>query len=414
MANDQRVLARVSGEEAREYIRGVNAHVAKHTGKYRWPICGCFACFLLGAVLFGVMMGVFHEEGRLRCEARLCSPGEDPLLLPHGKPCCVFWCCGEGIDGGKHPHELPARPYNTSWDVWSSEAYFGIDERCSLYDEEHKSEDHTKRDANYGCGSCPATLADEKGACKTMFEGNAKDYEVTWPLLFLIPYLLPIPFIIFFICASACAVPRLYEEAFADWRDRGVLICVEIEFQVPHAIDATLPLYLLVVFHTGHHPRDVPARRETLAKLSTALVPGRASNADAAGGHRPGGPARHRHVFGAGTARRAGGPDDAGHESCGRGDAGANSRGHVSRFDIRRRLPGGARPGRRRGGQLRRRRSGGARPAGQGRAGEGVVVLFVYIVTKIKAEPLRRSAPPRATRRGPAAARGARRTASGA
>ena len=28
VANDQRVLARVSGEEAREYIRGVNAHVA--------------------------------------------------------------------------------------------------------------------------------------------------------------------------------------------------------------------------------------------------------------------------------------------------------------------------------------------------------------------------------------------------
>ena len=67
-----------------------------------------------------------------------------------------------------------------------------------------------------------------------MFEGNANDYEVTWPLLFLIPYLLPIPFIIFFICASACAVPRLYDEAFADWRDRGVLICVEIKFQAPH------------------------------------------------------------------------------------------------------------------------------------------------------------------------------------
>ena len=33
VANDQRVLARVSGEEAREYIRGVNAHVAKHSIK---------------------------------------------------------------------------------------------------------------------------------------------------------------------------------------------------------------------------------------------------------------------------------------------------------------------------------------------------------------------------------------------
>ena len=57
-----------------------------------------------------------------------------------------------------------------------------------------------------------------------MFEGKAKDYEVTWPLLFLIPYLLPIPFIIFFICASACAVPRLYDEAFADWKARGRVV----------------------------------------------------------------------------------------------------------------------------------------------------------------------------------------------
>ena len=128
VANDQRVLARVSGDEAREYIRGVNAHVAKHTGKYRWPICGCLACFVLGAVLFGVMMGVFFEENRLRCKGKLCERGEDPLV----DGCCIFWCCGEAIDGGKYHHELPARPYNTSWDVWSSEAYFGIIERCSL------------------------------------------------------------------------------------------------------------------------------------------------------------------------------------------------------------------------------------------------------------------------------------------
>ena len=99
MANDQRVLARVSGEEAREYIRGVNAHVAKHTGKYRWPICGCVACFLLGAVLFGVMMGVFFEENRLRCNSRLCERGEDPLV----DGCCVFWCCGEDMEGETSP-----------------------------------------------------------------------------------------------------------------------------------------------------------------------------------------------------------------------------------------------------------------------------------------------------------------------
>ena len=242
MANDQRILARVSGEEAREYIRGVNAHVAKHTGKYRWPICGCVASFVLGAVLFGVMMGVFFEENRLRCNSRLCERGEDPLV----DGCCVFWCCGEGIDGGKHHHELPARPYNTSWDVWSSEIHFGITERCSFYDEEHQPEGHTKRDANYGCGSCPATLTDEKGACKTMFEGKAKDYEVTWPLLFLIPYLLPIPFIIFFICASACAVPRLYDEAFADWKARGVVTHVTYQRGGKHS-----PNYLRLWFPPG-------------------------------------------------------------------------------------------------------------------------------------------------------------------
>ena len=248
MANDQRVLARVSGDEAREYIRGVNAHIAAGTDKYRWPICGCVACFFLGAVLFGVMMGVFFEENRLRCNSRLCERGEDPLV----DGCCVFWCCGEGIDGGKHPHELPARPYNTSWDVWSSEAYFGIDERCSIYDEEHQPEGHTKRDANYGCGSCPATLTDEKGACKTMFEGNAKDYEVTWPLLFLIPYLLPIPFLIALICASACAVPRLYDEAFADWKARGVVTHVTYQRGGKHS-----PNYLRLWFPPGQAVQPV-------------------------------------------------------------------------------------------------------------------------------------------------------------
>ena len=239
VANDQRVLARVSGEEAREYIRGVNAHVAKHTGKYRWPICGCVAIFVLGALLFGVMMGVFHEEKRLRCKGPLCERGEDPLV----DGCCVFWCCGEK-NGRKNNRELPARPYNTSWDVWSSETYLGIDERCSLYDDgsEHRPEDHTKRDANYDCGTCPATHY----VCRTMFEGKAKDYEVTWPLLFLIPYLLPIPFLIALICASACAVPRLYDEAFEDWRARGVVTHVTYQRGGKHS-----PNYLRLWFPPG-------------------------------------------------------------------------------------------------------------------------------------------------------------------
>ena len=56
-----------------------------------------------------------------------------------------------------------------------------------------------------------------------MFEGNAKDYEVTWPLLFLIPFLAPFVFIVYLGCAYDCAVSRLYEEAFEDWRARGVV-----------------------------------------------------------------------------------------------------------------------------------------------------------------------------------------------
>ena len=62
VANDQRVLAHVSCEEARTYIRGVNAHHEKGTRRYRMQMRGCFACFLLGAALFGTLMGVFHEK----------------------------------------------------------------------------------------------------------------------------------------------------------------------------------------------------------------------------------------------------------------------------------------------------------------------------------------------------------------
>ena len=314
MANDQRVLARVSGEEAREYIRGVNAHLAKHTGKYRWPICGCVASFVLGAVLFGVMMGVFFEENRLRCNSRLCERGEDPLV----DGCCVFWCCGEDMEGRSFHHELPARPYNTSWDVWSSEIHFGITERCSFYDEEHQPEGHTKRDANYGCGSCPATLADEKGACKHHVRGPSQGHEVTWPLLFLST--LPAADSIYHLLhlRPACAVPRLFTGSFCGPEGRGSKVThVTYQRGGKHS-----PNYLRLWFPPGQAMQMQP------------VATGR-------------GPARHRHVFGAGTARRAGGPDDAG-QPCGRGDAGQIPAGMYPGSAIRRRLAGGARHGRRR------------------------------------------------------------------
>jgi len=185
---------------------------------------GCYACVVLGAALFGAMMGVFHEEKRLRCTGRVCDVerGEDPLV----DGCCVFWCCGGEMEG-KDRRELPARPYDTSWDVWANETYFGITELCSLYDED-RPEDHTKRDLprRHKCGICPASQNTKHFGttkCKTMFEGNAKDYEVTWPLLFLIPFLAPFVFIVYLGCAYDCAVSRLYEEAFEEWRARGVV-----------------------------------------------------------------------------------------------------------------------------------------------------------------------------------------------
>ena len=246
VANDQRVLAQVSCEEARTYIRGVNAHHAEGTKKIRMQMRGCFACMLLGVVLYGVGLGVWVEEKRLRCEGRPCGLGEDPLV----DKCCIFWCCGNEMrtspvrarrlrappkkkkkkKGGPaaHPdgHKLKTRP-DDRWDVWANETYFGITELCSLYDED-RPEDHTKRDLprRHKCGICPASQNTKHFGttkCKTMFEGNAKDYEVTWPLLFLIPFLAPFVFIVYLGCAYDCAVSRLYEEAFEEWRARGVV-----------------------------------------------------------------------------------------------------------------------------------------------------------------------------------------------
>ena len=145
VARDPRVQAHVSYDEAVIYVRGVNARIANHRSCWYKPF---LACFVIGAGVFGGMQGAFYEEPRIRCKGRVCERGEDPLV----DGCCIFWCCGDDIDGGKYHHELPARPSNTSWDVWSSEAYFGITERCSLYDEENSPEGPTKRDAGYGCG----------------------------------------------------------------------------------------------------------------------------------------------------------------------------------------------------------------------------------------------------------------------
>ena len=118
-------LARVSSEEARTYIRGVNARIAKSTRCYRWAARGCIACFFLGAALFGVMMDLFYERERIRCQGRVCARGEDPLV----DGCCIFWCCGTEMEESVG-RELRARPSGTSWDVWSNKTYFGDTQRC--------------------------------------------------------------------------------------------------------------------------------------------------------------------------------------------------------------------------------------------------------------------------------------------
>ena len=204
VANDQRILAHVSGEEARSYVRGVNAQIAESRRWYKPYL----ACFLLGAALFGTLMGVFHEEPRIRCKGRVCERGEDPLV----DGCCMFWCCGQemkadkvrrrrlrgrsrgggGSKGGKKKnnvessrgHKLKTRPYDR-WDVWANETYFDDTERCSLYGKQPwHNEKKYERDAGWVCETCPRG----KPKCRTMVEGKGRRHETWWPLLFLIPF----------------------------------------------------------------------------------------------------------------------------------------------------------------------------------------------------------------------------------
>jgi len=251
VANDQRILAHVSGEEARSYVRGVNAQIAESRRWYKPYL----ACFLLGAALFGTLMGVFHEEPRIRCKGRVCERGEDPLV----DGCCMFWCCGEemktdkvrgrrlrgrggrgggGGGGGKKKksvedsrgHKLKARPYDR-WDVWANETYFDDTERCAPYDKP-SDEKLDKRDAGWACDTCPAFFLGLGLKCRTMVEGKARRHETWWPLLMLIPFLLPLVLYVTVGCTTlTCQVQRLYEKAFEEWRARGVVICVEIKFQ---------------------------------------------------------------------------------------------------------------------------------------------------------------------------------------
>ena len=215
VARDPRVQAHVSYEEAVIYVRGVNARIANHRSCWYKPF---LACFVIGAAVFGGMMGAFHEEPRIRCKGRVCERGEDPLV----DGCCMFWCCGQemkadkvrrrlrgrsrgggGSKGGKKKnnvessrgHKLKTRPYDR-WDVWANETYFDDTERCTPYESDYtvekKGKLDEKRDAAWACDTCPAFFLGTGMKCRTMVEGKARRHETAWPLFLLIPFLLPL------------------------------------------------------------------------------------------------------------------------------------------------------------------------------------------------------------------------------
>ena len=259
VARDPRVQAHVSYDEAVSYVCGVNARIANYRSCWYKPF---LACFVIGAAVFGGMMGAFHEEPRIRCKGRVCERGEDPLVAG----CCMFWCCGQemkadkvrrrrlrgrsrgggGSKGGKKKnnvessrgHKLKTRPYDR-WDVWANETYFDDTERCTPYETDYtvekKGKLDEKRDAAWACDTCPAFLLGTGMKCRTMVEGKARRHETAWPLFLLIPFLLPLVLYFTVACTTlTCQAQLLYKRAFEEWRARGVVICVEIKikFQV--------------------------------------------------------------------------------------------------------------------------------------------------------------------------------------
>ena len=241
IANDPRVLrVGVSQEEARIYIREVNAHLAKSISpKKEYVFVGLITCvtWAIISVAF-IMNAVLYKEPRLRCDARdgVCRGG-DPLV----DNCCVFWCCGKEMAGRNRrvaaDRELPARPYDR-WDVWANRTHFNNTAGCSIND---KKFDGEKNDRDYDCLNCPLTRKRKKcdgngncekvnRACKTMYEGKASHYAVEWPrmdLLFCASVLLVSCMLSAFGTLYHRKIREVYDEAFAEWRRRGIVTHVE-------------------------------------------------------------------------------------------------------------------------------------------------------------------------------------------
>ena len=260
IANDPRVLrAGVSQEEARIYIREVNAHLAKSISpKKDYVLVGLVTCvtWAIISVAF-IMNAVLYKEPRLRCDARdgVCRGG-DPLV----DNCCVFWCCGKEMAGRNRrvaaDRELPARPYDR-WDVWANRTHFNNTAGCSIND---KKFDGEKNDRDYDCLNCPLTRKRKKcdrggncrkvnRACKTMYEGKASHYAVEWPrldLLFLASVLLVSCMLSAFGTLYHRMYREVYDEAFAEWRRRGIV--THIEFVPARGTGGYDPAYLRLFF----------------------------------------------------------------------------------------------------------------------------------------------------------------------
>ena len=237
IANDTRILrAGVSQEEARIYIREVNAHLAKSISPKALYVFACFSTWALisGAIITNALL---YEERRLRCDARdgVCRGG-DPLV----DNCCVFWCCGKEMAGRNRrvaaDRELPARPYDR-WDVWANRTHFNNTAGCSIND---KKFDGEKNDRDYDCLNCPFTRKSKNcdlygcdkvnRACKTMYEGKASHYAVEWPrrdLLFLASVFVAMCMLSAFGTLYHRKIREVYDEAFAEWRRRGIVTHIE-------------------------------------------------------------------------------------------------------------------------------------------------------------------------------------------
>ena len=263
ISNDPRVLrAGVSQEEARIYIREVNAHLAKSISpKKEYVLVGLVTCvtWAIISVAF-IMNAVLYKEPRLRCDARdgVCR-GRDPLV----DNCCVFWCCGKEMAGRNRrvaaDRELPARPYDR-WDVWANRTHFNNTAGCSIND---KKFDGEKNDRDYDCLNCPLTRKRKKcdgngnckkvnRACKTMYEGKASHYAVEWPrleLLFLASVLLVSCMLSAFGTLYHRMYREVYDEAFAEWRRRGIVTRVEfVPAERAGYRDGEHPAYLRLFF----------------------------------------------------------------------------------------------------------------------------------------------------------------------